>query len=120
VEKVCEYKGLMGLNQSTVAEPMDLDGPAEQNVVQDQLTSEQKQNIWRAVGGILRHVPRKDKGKLGLSLEELVSETKIPADQIKPLLETKGWTRSLIEASGLQIWWASDETLKAYGLMEAA
>lgn len=119
VEKECESKCLMGLNQSTVAEPMGLDGPTEQNVVQGRLTSEQKKNIWRAVGGILRHAPRKDKEKLGLSLDELVSETKIPADQIKPLLEAKGWTRSEIEASGLQIWWASDETLKAYGLMEA-
>jgi len=118
VEKECESKSLMGLNQSDVAEPMGLDEPADQNVVQDQLTSEQKQNIWVAVGSILRHSPRKDKGKFGLSMEDLVRETKISADKIKPLLEAKGWTRSVIEATGLQIWWAADETLKAYGLMD--
>jgi len=89
---------------------------SKSSIALDSLT---KTKIWSAVGHILRNLPCKEPGRLGLFLSLLSNQTKLSEPQLKQILEASGWTSAPIEASGLIVWWAPEKVLKAYGL-EAA
>ena len=109
--KECESEVLRSCDKSTDAEPMVLDGPDNFG-----LTPIQKAKLWEEVAWILRHQPRKEDDKLGLTVEDVLDRSKLSKDLVENYLVANEWTSSAVDKSGIKIYWAPEKAKKAIGV----
>jgi len=80
------------------------------------LTPILKAKTWDEVAWILRNDPRKEGVKIGLTSEDVSKRSKQSTRDIEQLLKGNGWESSTVEASGIRIWWATEQAKKAMGI----
>ena len=81
-----------------------------------ELTSIQKAKLADEVSWILRHQPRKEADKWGLTLEDVLDRSKLPKDLVEAYLVANEWTSSIVDKSGLRIYRAPEKAKKAIGV----
>lgn len=113
--KECESKIPMVLDKPAVIDAMVLDGPAQKNIFNGQLTPQQKSKFWQVVAEVLRKTPRKDGDKIGVAPEDVAHQSKLTGEQVSELLQKAGWTKESVPASGLTLWWAPSKDRTAMG-----
>ncbi len=111
-EKECESKGPMGLNQD--AEPKQ-DGPDSPNGQPSKSDHKTNMKIYDGIVHLLKKSPRKDKDRLGLTLNDLVNETRLTPGELAPWLEEREWKREASGVAEIEIWWAPEKALKTMG-----
>lgn len=82
----------------------------------DFLTPETKAKIWAEAYWLLKNQPRKDGAKRGLTSKDISDRSKQSIKDIDELLRSNGWESSRVEVSGVEIWWAPEKALKAFGV----
>lgn len=81
------------------------------------LTPIQKAKICEESSWILRKEPRRDKDQIGLTLDDIFARCgSIPKEAIRAYLLATGWTSSVIEITGIEIYWAPEKVKKAIGV----
>ncbi len=82
-----------------------------------QIDHQKLRRLHEAVAHVLKHQPRKDKSRIGLTLQDLSDETKLPPGELEAWLREREWMPESTD-HGLQIWWAPEKTLRILGSLE--